>query len=291
MAESLATPLATYTTTVEDFVLGTGVLGLPYAAAKAGILASASALLLCAFISILTCSWLLEVGDRANAVQNELSRLQGQRTVRHADGGQSVLPPASAFVRSSTGLAEPLLEKSGEDRRVPRGVPPMAHRLLAGRHLVAGAEAAAIPGSVYQQGVYRELLPLQLAPSLPSFSWFDDAADSPDAEEGIDRDNSYELVRRHTTEERLTRSEHVTTQNSEQSAPPARRARRPRKLRRQPSFSADLAAALPTSPPAGAARRRRRWRRRLLAAGRGEAALGKATDRGAGAPADGAAAP
>ena len=30
----------------------------------------------------------LEVGDRANAVQNELSRLQGRRTVRHADGGQ-----------------------------------------------------------------------------------------------------------------------------------------------------------------------------------------------------------
>ena len=57
---------------------------------------------------------LLEVGDRANAVQNELSRLQGRRTVRHADGGQSALPPAAAFVRSSTGLAEPLLEKSEE---------------------------------------------------------------------------------------------------------------------------------------------------------------------------------
>ena len=53
--ESLATPLATYTTAV-NFVLGAGVLGLPYAFAKAGILASASALLLCAFISILTCS-------------------------------------------------------------------------------------------------------------------------------------------------------------------------------------------------------------------------------------------
>ena len=41
--ESLATPLATYTTAV-NFVLGAGVLGLPYAFAKAGILASASAL-------------------------------------------------------------------------------------------------------------------------------------------------------------------------------------------------------------------------------------------------------
>ena len=33
----------------------------------------------------------------------------------------------------------------GEDRRVPRGVPPVAHRLLAGRHELAGAEAAAVP--------------------------------------------------------------------------------------------------------------------------------------------------
>ena len=213
MAESLATPLATYTTAV-NFVLGAGVLGLPYAFAKAGILASASALLLCAFISILTCSWLLEVGDRANAVQNELSRLQGRRTVRHADGGQSVLPPASAFIRSSTGLAEPLLEKSEEKIDEFRAA-YRQWRTGCSQGATSSQEQKLRPflSSVYQQGVYRELLPLQLAPSLPSFSWFDDAADSPDAEEGIDRDNSYELVRRHTTEERLDAERNVTAQN------------------------------------------------------------------------------
>ena len=107
MAE--ASPLTIFTTAV-NFALGAGVLGLPYAMASAGIVASVLSLVTVALISFLTCSWLLEVGDRANALQNELARLQKYRTVRHANGEVSVLPPAGEFMRSSA-LNEPLLEK------------------------------------------------------------------------------------------------------------------------------------------------------------------------------------
>ena len=64
MAE--ASPLTIFTTAV-NFALGAGVLGLPYAMASAGIVASVLSLVIVAAISFLTCSWLLEVGDRANA--------------------------------------------------------------------------------------------------------------------------------------------------------------------------------------------------------------------------------
>ena len=104
-----ASPLTIFTTAV-NFALGAGVLGLPYAMASAGIVASVLSLVTVALISFLTCSWLLEVGDRANALQNELARLQKYRTVRHANGEVSVLPPAGEFMRSSA-LNEPLLEK------------------------------------------------------------------------------------------------------------------------------------------------------------------------------------
>ena len=104
-----ASPLTIFTTAV-NFALGAGVLGLPYAMASAGIVASVLSLVTVALMSFLTCSWLLEVGDRANALQNELARLQKHRTVQHANGEVSVLPPAGEFMRSSA-LNEPLLEK------------------------------------------------------------------------------------------------------------------------------------------------------------------------------------
>ena len=104
-----ASPLTLYTLAV-NFCLGAGVLGLPYAVATAGILCSVLSLAVVGGLSLLTCSWLLEVGDRANALQNELARLQKYRTVRHANGEVSVLPPAGEFMRSSA-LNEPLLEK------------------------------------------------------------------------------------------------------------------------------------------------------------------------------------
>ena len=55
----------------------------------------------------------LEVQDKEMEqaqLQNELARLQKYRTVRHANGEVSVLPPAGEFMRSSA-LNEPLLEK------------------------------------------------------------------------------------------------------------------------------------------------------------------------------------
>ena len=109
MEAPLASPLTIFTTAV-NFTLGAGVLGLPYAMASAGILASVVSLVIVALLSFLTCSWLLEVGDRANALQNELARAQKFRTVQHANGEVSVLPPAGEFMRSSA-LNEPLLEK------------------------------------------------------------------------------------------------------------------------------------------------------------------------------------
>lgn len=109
MDAPLASPLTIFTMAV-NFTLGAGVLGLPYAMASAGIVASVLSLLVVALLSLLTCSWLLEVGDRANALQNELARSQKYRTVQHANGAVSVLPPADEFMRSSA-LNEPLLEK------------------------------------------------------------------------------------------------------------------------------------------------------------------------------------
>ena len=57
-----ASPAVTFTTAV-NFILGAGVLGLPYAVAHSGILTAAAALVLVALLSFLTCSWLLEVSD------------------------------------------------------------------------------------------------------------------------------------------------------------------------------------------------------------------------------------
>lgn len=94
MSAPASSQLATFTTSV-NFVLGAGVLGLPYAMSRAGVLASALALGLVAVISFMTCSWLLEVLDRANAMQNELARCVVRRTVQHANGDLSVLPLAT----------------------------------------------------------------------------------------------------------------------------------------------------------------------------------------------------
>ena len=160
---------ATFTTAV-NFVLGAGVLGLPFAVATAGILASAFSLLLVSFVSSLTCSWLLEVADRANAVQNSLAAPDdddnNEAIVWHANGGVSVLPPASDFCRP-TDLSEPLLnqvERRLHDYRAAyrswrtgshQGASDTQQRKLM-RYL-----PYRIP---YRPGVHRSLLPLHLLP-------------------------------------------------------------------------------------------------------------------------------
>ena len=137
---------------------------MPFAIASAGLLASAVSLILVALLSFLTCSWLLEVGDRANALQNELSRANGAPIeVEHADGGISLLPPAAAFCL--TPLKEPLIErrekKLGEYRAAYRSWRQGSNRgardsqLRKLRKLLVG---------VYQSHKHRELLPLQLVP-------------------------------------------------------------------------------------------------------------------------------
>ena len=165
MPEALASPAAVFTTSV-NFVLGAGVLGLPYAMASAGIILSAVSLVVVAMMSILTCSWLLEVGDRANALQNEMAQT---KHVAHADGGVSVLPPAAAFWKKSSGksgmLKEPLLE---------RGEKKLDEYRAAYRSWRQGSHQGArdsdlkrlMPLLVYQPRKHRELLPLQLLPPL-----------------------------------------------------------------------------------------------------------------------------
>ena len=71
------------------------VLGIPYAVASAGILSSAAALLLVCGLSMLTSSWLLEVGDRANALQNELAA---------PAGGSGLHEPGRAVVHEDLSL-------------------------------------------------------------------------------------------------------------------------------------------------------------------------------------------
>ena len=160
MTLGTAQPLTIFTTAV-NFVLGAGVLGIPCAVASAGLLASALSLVIVACLSLLTCSWLLETGDRANALQNEVSRTRrGSRVleVRHVHGGASFLPPAASFCNSS--LSQPLLgRKLDEYRAAYRSWRQGSHQ---------GARDSQLrklrPLLTYQAGRHRELLPLQLLP-------------------------------------------------------------------------------------------------------------------------------
>ena len=105
------------------------------------------------------------MGDRANALQNELARSQKQRTVKHANGDVSVLPPASDFCRSSA-LNEPLLEqgeaKLDEYRAAYRSWRTGSHQGLR-RRLENDMDTTAL----WQKGRHRTLLPLQLMPPRP----------------------------------------------------------------------------------------------------------------------------
>jgi amino acid permease len=105
-------------------IVGVGILGVPFAVSQAGIVASAVCIITFCSLSLLTCLWLLEVGDRANAIQNELTRSFGTRpsfevVVQHAGGHRSRLQPAIAFGRGAappaTGLREPLLGGEAEE--------------------------------------------------------------------------------------------------------------------------------------------------------------------------------
>lgn len=162
--ETLASPLTTFTTAV-NFVLGAGVLGLPFAVMQAGMAASVATLIIVGCVSVLTSSWLLEVGDRANAVQNELSAMPSAEriVVQHAHGGASVLPPVSDFCKP-TNLSEPLLQRTQQKLDEYRA----AYRSWrTGSHQGASdtQQRKLMPYLPYQPEVYRKLLPLQLLPA------------------------------------------------------------------------------------------------------------------------------
>jgi hypothetical protein len=116
-------------------IVGVGILGVPFAVSQAGVVASALCILAFCSLSLLTCWWLLEVGDRANAIQNELTRSFGQKpscqaVVHHSDGYRSRLQPAIAFGRvaapAAAGLREPLL--GGEAEAVAAPQPDRLHQ-------------------------------------------------------------------------------------------------------------------------------------------------------------------
>ena len=152
-------PLSLFTTSV-NFVLGAGVLGIPHAVASAGIAASALALMLVCGLSMLTSSWLIEVGDRANALQNELAS-GVLKEIQHADGGSSMLSPAEGFMK----LKEPLLSKASPAVKLDE------YR-AAYRSWRTGSASGArdsqlkklMPLLTYEEGRHRGLLPLQLLP-------------------------------------------------------------------------------------------------------------------------------
>ena len=279
----MSSPLTIFTMAV-NFTLGAGVLGLPFAMAKAGILASALSLVIVACVSMLTSSWLLEVCDRANAVQNELALLsKGRPLVQHADGTTSLLAPASPFCRPpSSALSEPLLERS--ERKLDE------YR-AAYRSWRTGSSKGArdsdlrklMPLLVYQASKHRELLPLQLLPPpRPSFSGdevtgpdgghADTMADDDDDDDSDDDEVEEEAAKLEQAlppagSSGLNAALGVSTTNSSaanssqslsalstrgpagasERIGPAR-SKRPRSLKRTGSFSVDLAAALLALP-------------------------------------------
>ena len=245
--ETLSSPLTVFTTAV-NFVLGAGVLGLPYAMASAGLLASVLSLVVVAFFSILTCSWLLEVGDRANALQNEMAQT---KRVAHADGGTSVLPPAAAFcARRKQGiLSEPLLErgerKLDEYRAAYRSWRQGSHQGARDSQL-----KKLMPLLVYQPRKHRELLPLQLLPPPRSYSHEEPEED--EEEEGTLAGEPNWLQGLEAQSRQLNAQSALSSaNNSSQSLDNHRGSAlmRPRKqIVRTNSFSVDLANALMALP-------------------------------------------
>ena len=146
-----------------NFVLGTGVLGIPYAMAHAGLLAGTASLVMVAMLSFLTCSWILEVSDRANALQNELKRTPLLHPV------QRVSSPVSSFCLSASPLAEPLLPselafvvdantealKALDEHRT-------SYRMWRQGSPFENPEKQVMPVLMYRQREHRPLLPLQL---------------------------------------------------------------------------------------------------------------------------------
>ena len=242
-----ASPLTVFTMAI-NFTLGAGVLGIPYSIAHAGLLASALTLVAVAAISLLTSSWLLEVCDRANAVQNELSR---RTIVTHADGTESMLPFAESFCRSpkcSAAFTEPLLAKSEQKLDAYRA----AYRSwrTGNHHGARDSELRKLmPLLVYQASRHRELYPLQLLPPPPS------AGPAPDYEleaaEGAATPNELESLV-FGVNPPLGRSTDSSAANSSQSLSAlgcrsdsnAGAAAARAQIRRSSSFSVDLAAAL-----------------------------------------------
>lgn len=146
---ALASHLSTLSTLSRygGHIVGVGILGVPFAVSQAGVVASALCIIAICSLSLLTCWWLLEVGDRANAIQNELARSFETRpscevVVQHSDGHRSRLQPAIAFGRGAappaTGLREPLLGGETEagahqlDRLRPTSRPASSAALDAG---------------------------------------------------------------------------------------------------------------------------------------------------------------
>ena len=239
-----ASPLRIFTTSV-NFVLGAGVLGVPHAIASAGLLLSAAALLLVGGLSMLTSSWLLEVSDRANALQNELASSAEGKAVQHADGGSSTLPPAERFVT----LKEPLLSKQSSASKLDE------YRAAYRSWRTGSASGSSdtqlkklMPLIVYEEGRHRALLPLQLLPPwVGGASQVDTEADD---ESGSDWGGS-DLVRGARSAScsgatspsasfdwlpRRSLSGSSSRDSGPAAAPPA--------VRRVDSFSADLRAAL-----------------------------------------------
>ena len=246
LSESLASPLAVFTTAV-NFVLGAGVLGLPYAMASAGLVASALSLVAVAFFSILTCSWLLEVGDRANALQNEMAHT---KRVAHADGGTSVLPPAAAFCArrksSKQGvLSEPLLErgerKLDEYRAAYRSWRQGSHQGARDSQL-----KQLMPLLVYQPRKHRELLPLQLLPPPRSYSHEDEVED--DVEEERLAGGANWLQGLDVESRQLNAQSALSSGNNSTQSLDNHRSRSRPKIVRTNSFSVDLANALMALP-------------------------------------------
>ena len=242
---ALASPLAVFTTAV-NFVLGAGVLGIPYAVASAGVLASSITLVLIGALSMLTCSWLIEVGDRANALQNELAAntpfAAAARAVVHENGARSLLPPPEDFVlQRESLLGDRLVRRLDEYRaayRSWRQGSPQGARDSQLRKLM--------PSIKYEAWRHRELLPLQLLP--PSMMRHDASQASETGSRGhlCTTDPAAPLGSAASSTNNSSKSldglasqEYSRTRSGSRAAPI---------FLRQASFSADLAAALLSLP-------------------------------------------
>ena len=124
-----------------NFIFGAGVLGIPYAVAHAGIVASSFTMLFFAWLSAVSMVWLTEVCGRGEAVQSWNEMLDRQRRrdggrVAGLEGGPSA---AAAKARPGQGLETSLL-------------------------------ASAADGAGATDPAELELADLQLAASIPTFN-------------------------------------------------------------------------------------------------------------------------